>query len=158
MNSMTGKSLSAFRNFCQASYQKYFSLPEFRFPLYIAPSRTPQEGRCASSRYRWARDAMAACWRQVIDSPGRNGSSRTAKSCGPGAATLASIPAGLCWRGNGDNKGRSPGRARISRKPLARGKPGCPGCTCGSTRVPFATGLSHTGLRAQSAPGFPCAL
>jgi hypothetical protein len=55
---------------------------------------------------------------------------RTAKSCGPGAATLASIPAGPCRRGNGDNKGRSPGRARISRKAIARGKPGCLGCTC----------------------------
>jgi hypothetical protein len=59
---------------------------------------------------------------------------RTAKSCGPGAATLAPIPAGLCWRGNGDNKGRSPGRARINRKTIARGRPGCPGCTC-QTRV-----------------------
>src|SRR5436190_17094482 len=29
---------------------------------------------------------------------------RTAKSCGPGAATVASIRAGLCWRGNGDKK------------------------------------------------------
>jgi len=37
---------------------------------------------------------------------------RTAKSCGPGAATVASIPAGLCWRGNGDKNRRSPGRAR----------------------------------------------
>ena len=66
---------------------------------------------------------------------------RTAKSCGPGAATVASIPAGPCWRGNGDKNRRSPGRARISRKAIARGKPGCPGCTCGSTRVLFPTGL-----------------
>src|SRR5262245_8129474 len=36
-----------------------------------------------------------------------------------------------------------------------RGKPGWLGCTCSSTPVCF---LSHTGLRAQSAPGFPCAL
>ncbi|KAH2824546.1 hypothetical protein KXW08_007917, partial [Aspergillus fumigatus] len=59
---------------------------------------------------------------------------RTAKSCGPGAATLASIPAGPCWQGNGDNKGRSPGRF-----------------------LPLCF-LLHRGLRAQSAPGFPCAL
>jgi len=26
---------------------------------------------------------------------------RTAKSCGPGAATVAPIPAGPCWHGNG---------------------------------------------------------
>ena len=37
--------------------------------------------------------------------------------------------------GNGDNQRRSPGRLRISRKAIARGKPGCPGCTCGSSRV-----------------------
>ena len=43
---------------------------------------------------------------------------RTVKSCGPGAATLASIPACLCGPGNGGNKGRSPGRARISSQTL----------------------------------------
>ena len=54
---------------------------------------------------------------------------RTAKSCGPGAATLA-LPAGGLLPHNGGKKGRSPGRARISRKTIARGKPGCLGCTC----------------------------
>src|ERR1700752_5532941 len=43
-------------------------------------------------------------------------------------------PPRLCGDGNGDNKGRSPGRARISCNTIARGKPGCPGCTC-QTRV-----------------------
>ena len=46
-----------------------------------------------------------------------------------------------CGDGNGDNKRRSPGRARISRKTIARGKPGCPGCTCGLTRVLFCSTL-----------------
>jgi len=46
----------------------------------------------------------------------------------PGA-TLAVSPAGY-----GGKKGRSPGRARISRPTIARGRPGCPGCTC-QTRV-----------------------
>src|SRR5436190_4247578 len=77
---------------------------------------------------------------------------RTAKSCGPGAATVAPIHAGPCWHGNGDKKRRSPGRARISRKAIARGKPGCLGCTC-QTRVRSCYPL-HTVLRAQSAPGF----
>ena len=77
---------------------------------------------------------------------------RTAKSCGPGAATLASIPAGPCWRGNGDNKGRSPGRAPISRKAIARGKPGCPGCTCSSYPCAFCcTG----GYGRSRRPAFP---
>src|SRR5207244_7205862 len=70
----------------------------------------------------------------------------------PGA-TLAVSPAD-----NGGKKGRSPGRARISRKTIARGKPGCPGCSCGLTRVHFGSTPTHMGLRAQSAPGFPCAL
>ena len=87
---------------------------------------------------------------------GRERKQRTAKSCGPGAATVASIHAGPCWRGNGDNQRRSPGRARINRKTIARGKPGCLGCTY-LIRVRFLFSL-HTVLRAQSAPGFPCAL
>ena len=51
-------------------------------------------------------------------------------------------PACLCGFGNGDNKGRSPGRARISRKAIARGKPGCLGCTC-QTRVRFFLPIAH---------------
>jgi len=66
---------------------------------------------------------------------------------------LAGYPAG-----DGGKKRRSPGRARISRKTIARGKPGCPGCTCSLKPVCFLSLLSHMGLRAQSAPGFPCAL
>jgi hypothetical protein len=51
-------------------------------------------------------------------------------------------PARLCGLGNGDNKGRSPGRARINRKTIARGKPGCLGCTC-QTRVRFFATIAH---------------
>ena len=57
---------------------------------------------------------------------------------------------------DGGKQRRSPGRARISRKTIARGKPGCLGCTC-QIRVRPSLPL-HTVLRAQSAPGFPCAL
>ena len=49
---------------------------------------------------------------------------RTAKSCGPGAATVASIRAGPCWRGNGDKKRRSPGRARSKPSNHCAGKAG----------------------------------
>ena len=51
-------------------------------------------------------------------------------------------PLRLCGDGNGDNKGRSPGRARISRKTIARGKPGCLGCTC-QTRVHSFSTSAH---------------
>ena len=63
-------------------------------------------------------------WRQVLVCPAKR-LWRPVKSCGPGAATLASIRHCLCGAGNGDNKGRSPGRARISRQTIARGRPGC---------------------------------
>src|ERR1700752_3805571 len=69
----------------------------------------------------------------------------------PGATLAASFPLTT-----GARKAASPGRARISRKTIARGKPGCLGCTC-QTRV-HSFYFQHTALRAQSAPGFPCAL
>jgi len=108
--------------------------------------------------FRRARDAMAAGWRSGDPFTWAKRRWRTAKSCGPGAATVASIRAGPCWRGNGDNKCRSPGRARISRKPIARGKPGCLGCTC-QTRVRcfavFAHGTAGTvGARLSLRPLF----
>ena len=37
---------------------------------------------------------------------------------------------GKCPADDGGKRGRSPGRSRISRKAIARGKPGCLGCTC----------------------------
>ena len=69
----------------------------------------------------------------------------------PGATLAASLPLAT-----GARKAASPGRARISRKPL-RGEsrdvsavPVKPVCVL----LQFL----HTVLRAQSAPGFPCAL
>src|SRR5215813_3448611 len=59
-------------------------------------------------------------------------------------------PARLCGLGNGDNKGRSPGRARISRQTIARGKPGCLGCTC-QTRVRSLLPIAHGATGAASA-------
>src|SRR5207253_6249086 len=83
---------------------------------------------------------------------------RTAKSCGPGAATLASIRPACAGLATVTIKAAHRGEYEVSRKAIARGKPGCPGCTCGLTRVHFCSTPTHTGLRAQSAPGFPCAL
>ena len=73
-------------------------------------------GRLGSERNRGpAPDEKSAAYGEVVWSWRRD----------PGV-----YPACLCGPGNGDNKGRSPGRARISRKTIARGKPGCLGCTC----------------------------
>ena len=110
-----------------------------------------------------SRDRHATSGRNAMDAAsvrqfaaGRERKLRTAKSCGPGAATVASIRAGPCWCGNGDNKRRSPGRARRKPSIPRAGKAG-----------PFwlnlwwLTGglfLLPPRLRVQSAPGFPCAL
>jgi hypothetical protein len=69
-------------------------------------------------------------WTQLasgVNSAGRERKLRTAKSCGPGAATVASIHAGPCWRGNGDKKRRSPGRARSKPSNHCAGKAGVSG-------------------------------
>jgi hypothetical protein len=64
-------------------------------------------------------------------------------------------PACLCGFGNGDNKRRSPGRVRISRKTIARGKPGCPGCTRGLTRVLFCSTFRTRDCGRSRRPAFP---
>ena len=81
------------------------------------------------------------------------GAQRTAKSCGPGAATLA-LPAGACSRKTGARKAASPGRARISRKTIARGKPGCLGCTCQNRVHSFASFRTRRCGRSRR-PAFP---
>src|SRR4051795_1827618 len=67
---------------------------------------------------------------------------RTAKSCGPDASTLASSFA-FHHAGDGDNKARSPGRARRKPlKPLRAGMPGEPGeptVTTSCAYFPFRT-------------------
>jgi hypothetical protein len=52
---------------------------------------------------RWA-GVRWTLWRQAGFARRTKTLQRTAKSCGPGAATVASIHAGLCWHGNGDKK------------------------------------------------------
>ena len=117
--------------------------------IVCIPSRPEGRIMIATTRWRGWRWAVVAsgAWHQA------KRPRRPAKSCGSGAATVASIPAGLCWQGNGDNKRRSPGRARISRKAIALGKSGCLGCTC-LIRVrcfPFCTRCCGRSQR----PAFP---
>ena len=104
----------------------------------LRPARAAMRDVSRSSR-SVVRVAMDACGVRLASASQAKTPQRTTKSCGPGAATVASIPAGLCWRDNGDNQRRSPGRARISRKAIARGRPGCPGCTCQSRVRLFTT-------------------
>ncbi len=57
-----------------------------------------------------------------------------------------------CIAGDGGNKARSPGRARINRKPIAQGGPGVFGQTCGTCRLHFFPQAGHG--RGQR-PAFP---
>ena len=85
---------------------------------------------------------------------GRAALSRTAKSCGPDAPTLASSErqhpptTGAIKPGpRGEHEG--------NRNTIVQGMPGRFRCTCG--RLPCAFYLLHTGLRVLRAPGIPCA-
>src|SRR5205085_9315295 len=55
---------------------------------------------------------------------------RTAKSCGPGAATVASIPLARAGWATVTTNAAHRGEHEVSRQTIARGKPGCLGCTC----------------------------
>src|SRR5262249_57953479 len=100
----------------------------------------PLEGRFATVTIRWAWDAMDAAASGDLSpdgSPAAYGEVVWSWRRDPGV-----YPVRLCGPGNGDNKGRSPGRARISRQPIARGRPGCLGCTC-QTRVRSISTIAH---------------
>jgi hypothetical protein len=106
----------------------------------IRPARALMRGRNAIVTERW-RGLRWTLWRQVLspdETSAAYGEVVWSWRRDPGATLAGSTRAD-----NGGKKGRSPGRARISRKTIARGKPGCLGCTCSSTRVlSFAT-LAH---------------
>jgi hypothetical protein len=126
---------------------------------YFALCRRPgsTEGRFAIVTIRWAQDAMDAVISGVtarfpkgVEVCRRTKERRVRRS----RVVLAPRP----WRyvggkypaDNGGKKGRFPGRARISRKAIARGKPGCPGCTC-QTRVRCFAVFAHGAAGAVSA-------
>ena len=55
---------------------------------------------------------------------------RTAKSCGPDAAVLASSCADRFLRDDGGKRAVHRGEHEVSRKATAQGRPGCSACTC----------------------------
>src|ERR1700755_1765763 len=77
---------------------------------------------------------MDACGVRRVHSRQTRTPQRTAKSCGPGAATLASIRPARAGTATVATKAVHRGEHEVSRKAIARGKPGCLGCTC-QTRV-----------------------
>ena len=113
-----GQISSVLRNRVKSLSERYSALQNCWIGCTARLSPRLQEGTKRDRHVALVRIAMDACCVSAVRAVRTKTRQRTAKSCGPGAATLASIPAGLCQRGNGDNKGRSPGRVRISRKPL----------------------------------------
>ena len=117
----------------------------------------PAEGRIAIVTARWAREAMDAVVSGVATMPDENaaayGEIVWSWRRDPGA-TLA----GVFPLTTGARKAASPGRARISRKTIARGKPGCLGCTCQSrvrSSLPIAHGnAGAVGARSSLRPFF----
>jgi hypothetical protein len=87
---------------------------------------------------------------------------RPAKSCGPGAATLASIRSACVGLATVAKKAVHRGEHEVSRQTIARGRPGCPGCTCSLCPCASACGMpvcsGARDLRVLPAPGLPCAL
>src|SRR3954462_10768106 len=75
-------------------------------------------------------------------------SRRTAKSCGPGAATVASILREDIPQTTVTKNAAHRGEHEVSRKAIARGKPGCLGGTC--SRCPCA---QHMGCPCAPAHG-----
>ena len=109
----------------QSPSQKYFRsrLTQITHISFAIPAHT--QGAFRDRHERRAGDAMDAG-----GAADESAISRTAKSCGPDAPTLASSLAEATPRGDGGNKARSPGRARS--KPLTpsrAGMPGDPGAT-----------------------------
>src|SRR5213595_2888021 len=108
---------------CQAQKNKKFRFTRIPISVITRPSRTLRRGD-AHRHVSWARDAMDGGLH-----PGSLLPDETLARVRRSRVVLAprpwrlSAPA-LSWRGNGDNKRRSPGRSRISRKAIARGKPG----------------------------------
>ncbi len=108
---------------CQAPESKTIRVTVILICIICPPSPCRHEGRFAVVTKRGAGcDGPRLASGGIFHPTKRR--RRTVKSCGPGAATLASIPACLCGPGNGGKRGRSPGRARSKPSNRCAGKVG----------------------------------
>src|ERR1700741_97445 len=85
---------------------------------------------------------MDACGVSAVQAARARTRQRTAKSCGPGAATLASIRPARAGTATVATKAVHRGEHEGNRQTIARGKPGCLGCTC-QTRVRSFSTIAH---------------
>ena len=134
---------------------RIFRLPRRANHWHWSARPAPPRGASARSSRNVARVAMDAA-ASGSSAAGRNRCSvrrsrvvlapRPWRLSTPACAGVATVTTNAAHRGEHE----------VSREAIARGKPGCLGCTC-LIRVRPCYPL-HTGPRAQSAPGFPCAL
>ena len=109
---------------CPYPSRKYSAFAVGQISSTSSRHPAPTRGAYRDRHGRRARDAVDALASRALDARGRTMLKRTAKSCGPDAPMLASsrgcasiqMDRARCPRGDGDNKARSPGRAR--KKPL----------------------------------------
>ena len=124
----TGKSVRFYR-IVSSPLMKNILLYRNSNRAHNSPRPVPTEGRFAIVTIRRAQDAMDAAASGGVFPPDENaaayGEIVWSWRRDPGA-TLA----GVFPLTTGARKAASPRRVRISRKTIARGKPGCPGCTC----------------------------
>jgi hypothetical protein len=157
---------------CQAPQLKNISLYQNYDLRYQSRRPVPTEGRFAIVTIRRARMRWTL-WRQVWQrDPGKVGNRFSDKDhaqtrhtgrkrCGGRRSRVVLAP--RPWRYVGGNsppatgarKAASPGRARISRKTIARGKPGCPGCTCSLKPVCFLSYFRTWVCGRSRRPAFP---
>jgi len=135
---------------CPAPFEKIFWFSENPNQLYNLRHPAHTEGRFAI-----VTDVGAGCggrisafdeWRVT----------RTAKSCGPDASTLASSLR-RCPQATVTKKPDRRGEYDISRKTIARGMPGVSRCDLTNACAFYHTHCTR-GYRAHRTPGIPCAL
>jgi hypothetical protein len=147
----TGKSAVVRENLSILPRKNIPLCPSGKSSLQTAPSRLDKRGASRSSR-----TLGAGCGGRVDDAR-RAALTRTAKSCGPDAPTLASSFRGLFPRKRRWQKSPVTGEStKETVKTIAQGRPDCFGEPVVTMLVCFF--ISHARLRVHRAPGFPCAL
>jgi hypothetical protein len=119
------------------------NIPLFRTQnrCHNTPILPGKRGGSRSSRNR-AVGCEGTLRRQACSSCRAKRLRRTAKSCGPGAATVASIRPACAGSATVARNAVHRGEHEVNRQTFARGRPGCPGCTC-QTRVRFCLPIAH---------------
>jgi hypothetical protein len=146
------KLLLIFRNRVNLSPQKYSASLSTQITR-ITPRVSPDE-RGARERHERAVGCGGRRWRER-----RARLRRTAKSCGPDVAVLASSPRGRKrLADDGGKRAVLRGEHEASRQAIAQGRPGCSRLYLYARVQLLPLRKRRAGPRVREAPGLPCAL